>query len=130
MPIYSGSPIQRGYGWGGMLKGLSALFAPLMRLFSRAPVSKAADMLRKVARNPIVKKSIKKAKKELAKSAANVVREVTSGEKNLKKSLQTESRRAAKKVGRATLKDIEERLVKSRHVKNTPSKRKRTIFDD
>ena len=135
--FYSAHPVQRGYGFGSFLKGISSFFAPLVRLFTgNSSGAKAVNILKKVANHPIAKKSLKKVKKEFVKSAGNVVSDLLSGE-NLKQSVKSNSSRAIKNVGQASLKNIKAALTnntpkkkQTKKHKKKSSKRKRNIFDN
>ena len=76
MPIYrSNRLVQAGYGLGGFLRGLGAIFSPLINLFGKIPISKSVNVLRKIAKNPIMRKTAKHAKKQMVKSELNVVKD-------------------------------------------------------
>jgi hypothetical protein len=128
MGILAANPIQRGFGLGGLLRGLSSVFKPLIRWFSGGNrVGKAADILRKVAAHPITKKSVRKAKKHFAKSALNVVSDITQG-KNVVQSVKQRGKEGLKNIGRESIKDILPAVIKSAKSKIS-RKRKRNIFD-
>lgn len=127
MSFLSVNPIQRGYGLGGFLKGLSWIFKPLIRLFSGGGGGKVVNVLRKVASHPIAKKTLARSKKQLSKSALNVLSDISQG-KNVSQSFKNRSKEAIKNVGKQSLKDIVPEVVKSVK-KNSSLKRKRSIFD-
>ena len=127
MTFLSVNPIQRGYGLGGFLKGLSWIFKPLIKLFSGGGGGKVVNVLRKVASHPIAKKTLARSKKQLSKNALNVLSDISQG-KNVSKSLKNRSKEAIKNVGKQSLKDIIPEVVKTVK-KKTSLKRKRSIFD-
>ncbi len=127
MPIFTANPLQRGHGVGGFLRGLMGLFSPILRLFSRAPIAKSLATLRKVAKNPIVKRGLSRAKKEFGRSALNVLSDVAEG-KNMKQSVKDNGKQSIKKVGAAVLNDL--RGGKKKKSSESSKKRKRTIFDN
>ena len=133
MAIFSGQHLQAGHGFSGVFKGITALFKPLIRLFTGSTARKSVDILRKVAAKPIAKTLIKSSKKELGKTALNVVSDILEGD-NLKESLKKNGSSAVKNIATASLKKALENAKKPS--KNTPTvlksskkKRKRTIFD-
>ena len=147
MAIFSGQQLQAGHGFMGFFKGITALFKPLIRLFTGTAAKKSADVLRKIAVKPIAKTLLKQSKKELGKTAANVVSDVLQGG-DIKESLKKNGVKAVKNIGTASLKKAltsNKKLltelashVTSTKVLSTPKnqqsasqskKRKRNIFD-
>ena len=102
MAIFSGKQLQAGHGFAGFFKGITALFKPLIRLFTGPVAKKSVDVLRKVAVKPIAKTFLKQSKKELGKMAANVVSDILQGE-NLQDSIKKNGKSALKNIGRASL---------------------------
>jgi predicted HAD superfamily phosphohydrolase YqeG len=96
----------------------------LIRLFRGPAVAKSVDVLRKVAQKPIAKKLIHQAKKELGKTAANVLADVMDGE-NIKTSVKKHGISALKNIATAPLKKPKKNKTKS----SRGNKRKRSIFD-
>lgn len=126
MTFYTGQHLQQGFGVGGFFKGLMSLFRPLIKLFKSPAMSKTADVLRKVAQKPIVKKASQHAKKELGRTAVKVMSDVLEGE-NIKQSTKKHSLNALKNIATATLKNPKEKQKIKKSLKSR--KRKRSIFD-
>ena len=108
-------------------RGIAAFFRPLIRLFQGSAISKSADVLRKVANKPIAKKLIKQTKKEIGKTALNVVSDILDGSHN-KNTLKNHGLSTLKNIGTSVLKNPKkERKFGSKDKRG--KKRKRTVFD-
>ena len=90
-------------------------------------VSKSADVLRKVAKKPIAKKLINQTKKELGKTAMNVVSDILDGSHN-KNTLKNHGLSALKNIGTSVLKNPKKER-KSTSKDKRGKKRKRSVFD-
>ena len=108
-------------------RGIAAFFRPLIRLFQSPAVSKSADVLRKVAKKPIAKKLINQTKKELGKTAMNVVSDILDGSHN-KNTLKNHGLSALKNIGTSVLKNPKKER-KSTSKDKRGKKRKRSVFD-
>lgn len=74
-----------------------------------------------------MRKTAKHAKKQMVKSALNVVKDLVKGKKPTKDSIKAELVKSTKKIGRETLKDV---MTSSAKTPRQSKKRRRNIFDD
>ena len=116
--VFRSAPIQRGFGFGGFLRGILSLLSPITRIFNSGAARSAAKVLKKVARSKVGKAVGSAVKKQFVRSAGNVINDVVAG-KNLKQSLKQNGKDSLKRVSQQSLKHL------NRQLKN----KKGTIFD-
>ena len=117
MAIYRGQPLQRGHGFGGLLKGLARIAIPIIK----RSLVKSAPIIRRTLVSA-GKKALKSAGKRALKTAAYVVKDVAKDGRSLKESINKRSSVALRKEKNKLIKEAFK--VVSKPINTSAPKRK------
>ena len=119
MAIYRGQPLQRGHGFGGLLKGLARIAIPIIK----RSLVKSAPIIRRTLVSA-GKKALKSAGKRALKTAAYVVKDVAKDGRSLKESINKRSSEAVRKEKNKLIKQAFEAVSKQKPINTSAPKRK------